>query len=596
MFRKLDLAANILRTVSVNFGRNTSVVHLSTTSPWIQHTGSAVNIEGVLQHGKKHYPELFKTPSIDMTALHYAVQPHNDLKLMMECFGCFKGLSGSAVINLIIYPIARRSLQMTGAMTSLMLRTPPKNSDFGDFVRDLHQKHVMPVLPEIDMASKRAQYLNFMRNILHDESARVQFPLIFTQFDRYMAEGIARRTQGFIQLSDAELKEVAIMLIADKQLQKETDKILHGLVETRIESLVDRGECESLVLVSPIRAETFLGLQEKAKISYPHRLTALLAGGPGSGKSISAETFALQLKKLIGIGLEDMAVLNVDRMRTIFYEEECVKEAEKKNVGTLTHDEAVMSFNMTHEFTLLRIAQEKKIPHCLQEMCGVWPEWINLALEGDGQFIVTISTRIPEKAVEGVIARGIEQNEVITPPEYVLWSYKSVSERFPFVVQESQSKKMSLVVINNELAIEKKFNPSNVHEPIDRKPSVVVDCETNTVYIINLQQYLEFLDHSQINVRAVSAEEIYKGGDISMQSSMARAIDPKRFGSAKIAFVRPDVDSTAISNLAKNVVATVQDNQLVVLEAEQFEVLKQGAPEHFEALEDQTSHIRTLDA
>ena len=367
------------------------------------------------------------------------------------------------------------------------------------------------------------------------------------------------------------------------------------MVETKIESLVDQGELESLCLVSPIEAQTFLDTPEKAKPRYPQRFTTLLAGGPGSGKSISAETFALQLKALFGLGLEDMAILNVDRMRTIFYKDECVLDAAKKDIGTLTHDEAVTIFNMAGKFMSFRIAQGKKVPHCLQEMCNIWPDWINLALKAGGQFIITISTRDPDKAVEGVIARGMEQNEFITPSDYVLWCYKSVSERFPAVIQECQSKKMTLVIINNEQAIERKFSPLPQQGPIDSKPAAVVDCESNTIYIINFKQYLDFLNQSQINRSALSSKEVYQGADISISSSITRAIDPHRFGSTKMVFVRPDVESTSISNLEKNVVATVQNNQLEIVDARHFEALKLQAPEHFEALEDQTSYIRSLD-
>lgn len=189
-----------------------------------------------------------------------------------------------------------------------------------------------------------------------------------------------------------------------------------------------------------------------------------------------------------------------------------------------------------------------------------------------------------------MIQRGISNNDFITPPEYVLNSYRSVSERFPLVIQENQSKKVIISVVNNELAIVKKFSKEKDSEKTeDNKPAVVVDCETNTIYVINLLQYVDFINQSQLNSKATSADELFKGADISIAAGMARVIDPSKFGAAKIAFVRQGVTSTSINNLEKNIAATVQDGALEVQAEADFEELKSDAPEHFEVLERLTS-------
>lgn len=109
-------------------------------------------------------------------------------------------------------------------------------------------------------------------------------------------------------------------------------------------------------------------------------------------------------------------------------------------------------------------------------------------------------------------------------------------------------------------------------------------------------QYVDFINQSQLNSKATSVDELYKGADISIATSMERVIDPSKFGSAKIAFVRQGITSTSINNLEKNVVATVQDGALDVHDEADFEKLKSDAPEHFEALDSLTAQHLVLAA
>ncbi|WP_454784186.1 hypothetical protein [Legionella sp. WA2024007413] len=571
----------------VNLGGNTHIVRYYSKYNWKKFNEGSCDIEGVLQSGKEAFPDIFNEPTVEFTALKNSVQKKEELKLMLKGFGHYKGYSGTSIGDLILYESYRRSLQITGALIPLLVKTPPKNLEFGCFVRDFHSKHIVPAIPEINMVSERKKYLDWVSKMLHDPWTEQHHPQIHKHYHKLKAELIKRREGGVIDASDLGIGELAVIRVADELLKKEMDERIYTVSETIIESLLKQCKYEALPLVSAIQANTFIGVPEKEPTHYPDRFTVLMAGGPGSGKSITTESFALQLQQQTGYALDELALLTVDRKRTIYYEDECVKAAPKRYIGALTHTEAVVTYNMSGEFLTRRMDQNKKVPNVFKEMCNIWPKWLDIGLKKDGTYLITVSTRKPENAVDGVIQRGISNNDFITPPEYVLNSYRSVSERFPVVIQENQSKKVIISVVNNEMAIEKKFSRKEEQETDteDNKPAVVVDCETNTIYVINLPQYMDFLNQSQLNSKATSVQELYENADISITAGIARAIDPVKFGAAKIAFVCQDLGSTAINNLEKNIVATVQDGVFSVLDEEEFAALKSSAPEHFEVLE-----------
>ncbi|MBN9227015.1 MAG: hypothetical protein J0H03_06895 [Legionella steelei] len=571
----------------IALGGNTHIVRFYSQHNWGKYNEGSCDIESVLESGKESFPEVFRDASVEFTALKNSVQRTDELSLKVKGFGRYKGQHGESVGDLMLFETFRRSLQITGALIPLLLKTPPQNNDFGAFVRSFHTQHVLPVLPEICMLSQRQKYLSWVYDAFKDPSKQ-EHHQVHKHFKRFKAELLKRKEKGIIDGSDSMLSELAMTHIADKLLRSEVDERMYTLTERIIERLLKQSQYEALPLVSAMDANTFVGVQEKAPKSYPDRFTVLMAGGPGSGKSITTESFALQLQQQTGYALDELALLTVDRKRTIFYEDECVKGAHKKHIGTLTHAEAVVTYNMSGDFLTRRMDQHKRVPNVFKEMCNIWPKWLDIGLEKDGTYLITVSTRKPEKAVDGVIQRGISNNDFITPPKYVLDSYRSVSERFPSVIQENQSKKVIISVVNNELAIEKKFSKGKEQEsgqPEDNKPAVVVDCETNTIYVVNLLQYVDFINQSQLNSNATSEEELFKGADISIATSMARVIDPSKFGSAKIAFVRQGITSTSINNLEENIVATVQDGVLDVQAEADFEELKSAAPEHFEALD-----------
>ncbi|HHT0591962.1 TPA: hypothetical protein ACTXXA_000515 [Legionella anisa] len=587
---------------AISLGGNTQIVRFYSSHSqynWKQYNEDSCDIESVLESGKKSFPEVFRDSSVEFTAVKNSVQKKDELSLKLKGFGRYKGQNGQSVGDLILFETARRSLQITGALIPLLLKTPPQNNDFGVFVRDFHKQHILPVIPQISMLSEREKYFNWVYGVLHDTSKQEQHPQVYRHFNKFKTELIRRREKGIIDVSDPGLSELAMTHVADELLKNEMDSQIYTLSERVIESLIKQAKYESLPLVSAMRASTFIGVPEQVPKSYPDRFTVLMAGGPGSGKSITTESFALQLQQQTGYSLDELALLTVDRKRTIYYDDECVKGAHKKHIGALTHDEAVVTYNLSGEFLTRRMDKHKKVPNVFKEMCNIWPKWLDIGLKKDGTYLITVSTRKPENAVDGVIRRGISNNDFITPPEYVLNSYRSVSERFPLVIQENQSKKVIISVVNNELAIEKKFSKvkgQELEQPEDNKPAVVVDCETNTIYVINILQYVDFINQSQLNSKATSVDELYKGADISIATSMGRIIDPSKFGSAKIAFVRQDITSTSINNLEKNVVATVQDAALDVQDEADFEKLKSDAPEHFEALDSLTVQHSVLAA
>ncbi|MGM9454773.1 hypothetical protein ACTAZI_15725 [Legionella bozemanae] len=575
------------RTISV--GGNTHIVRFYSQYNWKEFNAGSCDIESVLESGKESFPEVFKDSSVEFTALKNSVLKKEELWWKQKGFGRYKGHNGQSVGDLILFETSRRSLQITGALIPLLLKTPAQNNDFGAFVRNFHMQHILPVIPQVSMLSQRQKYLSWVYDALQDPSKQEHLH-VHTHFNKFKAELLKRKEKGVIDGSDSMLSELAMTHLADELLKGDVDKRIYTLSERVIETLLKQAKYESLPLVSAMEANTFIGVQEETPKSYPDRFTVLMAGGPGSGKSITTESFALQLQRQTGYSLDELALLTVDRKRTIYYEDECVKGAHKKHIGTLTHDEAVVTYNMSGEFLIRRMDQHKRVPNVFKEMCNIWPKWLDIGLKKDGTYLITVSTRKPENAVDGVIQRGISNNDFITPPEYVLNSYRSVSERFPLVIQENQSKKVIISVVNNELAIVKKFSKEKDSEKTeDNKPAVVVDCETNTIYVINLLQYVDFINQSQLNSKATSADELFKDADISIAAGMARVIDPSKFGAAKIAFVRQGVTSTSINNLEKNIVATVQDGALEVQAEADFEELKSDAPEHFEVLECLTS-------
>ncbi|KTC93927.1 hypothetical protein [Legionella cincinnatiensis] len=585
MFTKLNTLSKLSRNLYL--GGNTKIVRFYSDYNWKKFNESSCSIESVLLSGKKSFPDIFQDNTVEFTAVKNSVQKQEELTQMMKGFGRYQGHNGASIGNLMVFETERRSLQITGALIPLLVKTPPKNNDFGQFVREFHAQHVIPALPVLNMLMQREKYFNWVSSIVSNSATREEHPLIHHYFNQAKAELLKRREKEVITLSDSELTELAVRRVADALLKQEVDTTLFTITEDKIESLIGKGKLEALPLVSAIDANTFIGSPEKPLKNYPDRFTVLMAGGPGSGKSITTESFALQLQQQTGYALDELALLTVDRKRTIYYDDDCVKGTHKKHIGTLTHEEAVVTYNMSGEFLSRRMDQNKKVPNVFKEMCNIWPTWLDIGLKKDGTYLITVSTRKPEKAVEGVIKRGIENNDFVTPPEYVLNSYRSVSERFPQVIQENQSKKVIISVVNNELAIEKKFNKEQNQEQAfeDNKPAVVVDCETNTIYIVNLLQYIDFINQSQLNSKATNIQELYENADLSVTASIKRVIDTNKFGSAKIAFVRPDIKSTAINDLEKNIVAVVQESELNVLDKEHFEELCSTAPEHFEALD-----------
>ncbi|ARB91202.1 hypothetical protein [Legionella longbeachae] len=583
MFTKLHKLTKLSK--NLNLGGNTSIVRFYSNYNWKKFNESSCSIESVLLSGKKSFPDIFQDNTVEFTAIKNSIQKHEELTEMVKAFGRYKGLDGSSIGNLIVFETERRSLQVTGALIPLLVKTPPKNNDFGQFVRDFHGQYIIPCLPESDILIQRDKYFNWVCSIVTNSATREEHPQIHHYFNQAKAELLKRREKEIISLSNSELTELAARRVADALLKQEMDTVLSTIAENTIETLIGKGKFEALPLVSAINANTFIGSPELPSNSYPERFTVLMAGGPGSGKSITTESFALQLQQQTGYALDELALLTVDRKRTIYYDDECVKGTHKKHIGTLTHDEAVVTYNMSGEFLSRRMDQNKKVPNVFKEMCNIWPSWLDIGLKKDGTYLITVSTRKPEKAVDGVIKRGIENNDFVTPPEYVLNSYRSVSERFPQVIQENQSKKVIISVVNNELAIEKKFSKEQNQEVDDNKPAVVVDCESNTIYIVNLLQYMDFINQSQLNSKATSVQELYENADLSIAASMKRVLDPSKFGSSKLAFVRSDIKSTAINELEKNIVAVVQEGELNVLDKEHFDALKLTAPEHFEELE-----------
>ncbi len=579
---------------STTLGGNTTIVRFYSNYDWQKHNESSCSLETRLLLDKQLYPDIFQTSSVEFTVLTHAVQTTEELVQLLKGFGRYNNHSGKSVADLILFEMERRSLQITGALIPLLLKTPAKNNDFGIFVRDFHSQYIFRDLPNIDMRIERKKYLDLIYSFVNESKSRKENPLVLMRFNQCIEILTKRREEKTIDLSNSEITELALCHVADELLKEEMDRKLHDIAEEKIDSLIQKGVFESLPLVSAIEANTFIGVPEKPVTTYPNRFTVLMAGGPGSGKSISTESLALQLEEATGYGLDDLALLTVDRKRTIYYADECVKETESKHIGTLTHDEAVLTYNMSGQFLSKRMDTGKKVPNVFKEMCNIWSSWLDIGLKKDGTYMITVSTRKPENAVDGVIARGLAHNDFVTPPEYVLESYRSVSERFPLVVQESQSKKVIINVVNTEMAIAKKFSNEQELEPENSKPSVVVDCETNTIYIINLLEYVDFLNQSQLNSKATNPQQLHENADISIVSSINRAIDPKKFGSAKIALVRQDIESTSINYLEDNVVGIVQYSELEIYDEEQFEKLRSKAPEHFEALEMLTHHKASI--
>lgn len=578
----------------MNLGGNVKLVRFSSTSShynWKQFNDSTCSMEQVLLQGKQAFPDVFQSDSVEFTALQHSATPREELLLMMQGMGRYQGIDGKSIGDLIVFDQQRRSLQITGALIPLLMRTPPKNIDFGRFVREFHTRRIIPELSDISTEMQRKKYFDWVYSTVMDSSKKSEHPRIHQYFDEVKAELLSRQKKGVISLPDADLSDLAVKRVADALLKQEMDQSLHAITERIIESCLASREYESLPLVSPVEAQTFIEApQLGARTSYPDRFTVLMAGGPGSGKSITTESFALQLAQSTGYSLDELSLLTVDRKRTIYYDDDCVKGTPRKNIGTLTHDEAVITYNLSGHFLSHRMEHNKPVPNVFKEMCNIWPSWLDIGLKKDGTYLISISTREPHKAVEGVIQRGMESDDFVTPPEYVLSSYRSVSERFPQVIAENESKKIILSVVNNELAIERKFSKKEAAEKeVNNNPAVVVDCETNTIYVIDLPQYADFINHSQLNPKAAHEGELYEGADLSIHSSIARVIDPSKFGSAKIAFVRQDISSKSVKTLEQNVVAVVQNNTLEVLEQEHFNELCSNAPRHFEALNALTS-------
>lgn len=440
------------RTISL--GGNTHVVRYYSQYNWKQYNDGSCDIASVLESGKDSYPEVFRDPSVEFTALKNSVQKTDELAMKQKGFGRYKGHNGQSIGDLILFETPRRSLQITGALIPLLLKTPAQNNDFGVFVRNFHAQHILPVIPQISMVSQRQKYLSWVYDALQDPSKQEHLH-VHTHFTQFKAELLKRKEKGVIDGSDSMLSELAMIHLADEFLKGDVDARIYTLSERVIETLIKQAKYESLPLVSAMKASTFIGVPEQAPKSYPDRFTVLMAGGPGSGKSITTESFALQLQQQTGYSLDELALLTVDRKRTIYYDDECVKGAHKKHIGALTHDEAVVTYNMSGEFLTRRMDKHKKVPNVFKEMCNIWPKWLDIGLKKDGTYLISVSTRKPENAVDGVIHRGISNNDFITPPEYVLNSYRSVSERFPSVIQENQSKKVIISVVNNELAIQK---------------------------------------------------------------------------------------------------------------------------------------------
>jgi hypothetical protein len=593
MFTKLSQSA-MLSKRAIQIGANTTIVRFYSNYDWKKHNEDSCSLETVLLSDKQLYPDVFQKNSVEFTALKNSVQKKEELVQLLKGFGRYQHHHGKSIADLIVFEIERRSLQITGALIPLLLKTPPKNNDFGQFVRDFHSQYISRALPDIDMLILRKKYLDFVYACVNERQASKANPLIVKHFNQCKETLIKRREEKTIDLSDSEIIELALSYVADELLKEEMDKKLHDLTEEKVDSLIQKGEFKSLPLVSAIEANTLIGVPEQPVTTYPDRFTVLMAGGPGSGKSISTESLALQLQHTTGYGLDDLALLTVDRKRTIYYDDDCVKGTHKKHIGTLTHDEAVLTYNMSGRFLSHRLDAGKKVPNVFKEMCNIWSSWLDIGLKKDGTYIITVSTRKPENAVDGVIARGMASNDFVTPPEYVLDSYRSVSERFPLVVQENQSKRVVINVVNTELAIAKKFSNEQELEAENGKPSVVVDCEANTLYIVNLLEYVDFLNQSQLNSKANNAQELHKNADISIISSISRAIDPKKFGATKIAFVQQGINTTAIEDLEKNIVAIVQYGELEIYDEEQFGLLRVKAPEHFEALEMLTDHKASI--
>lgn len=582
-FSKFSPFSNIL-----NLGGNHKIVRFYSRCNWNDFNKGSCSLEQVLLSNKESFPDIFQDDSVQFTVLENSVQKKEELIAITKGLGSYKGHEGASISNLIVFETHRRSLQITGALIPLLVKTPPKNNDFGQFIRDIQSQYIAPELPDTCMTSQRKVYFDWVYSIVNDRNT-TEHPQIHKYFKSFQEELLKRREKKIISYSDSDLNELAIRRVADELLKQEMDGKLYTIIEDKIEALVNTGKIESLPLVSATEANLFIHAPEKRITSYPDRFTVLMAGGPGSGKSITTESLAMQLEQQTGYALDELALLTVDRKRTIYYGDECVKNAHKKHIGTLTHDEAVITYNMSGEFLSRRMDENKKVPNVFKEMCNIWPSWLGIGLKKDGTYLITVSTRKPENAVDGVIKRGIENNDFVTPPEYVLNSYRSVSERFPLVIEENKSKKVIMSVVNNELAIEKRFSKEPEQKLEDNKPAVVVDCETNTIYIIDLLQYVDFLNHSQINSKATHVQELYENADLSIASSIKRVIDSSKFGSAKIAFVRQDISSTAIDNLEKNIVAVVQDEVLEVLDEKQFDELHSNAPEHFEVLDTLTS-------
>jgi len=564
----------------INFGANTRLF-LSQFAG--KHSDTPpITTSDVILKGKEAYPDLFNHPDVNMTILEHRdpAQSQEELKLLVQGFAK-NGTQGVHTRDLILHTPERVALQVTAAVAPLFTKTPVDKKGYNEFIRNISEKVIEDNqnLMRQNLANARLAYTDFVRKAVRDGSSAHVAQAVMNA-EQTLTQ---RQQEGLIDLSPGARTDLSINHVATTLLKNELQTKLIPAVEQKIDEMIETRACEALPLVGAEDAQTIYDLEEEKKI----RLSILMAGGYGAGKSITAEAIAQSLKTDLGLSIEEMARLSIDYSRWIFMKDPFLNHAKPEHFGTLTHDEAALTYYLSRSIVSRRAIDKKPVPHIFHEAGHIDSGWIRAALENEGNYLINISTRDVGNVVEGTIARGIDNKDRIPPSKLVLKSHQSVSEQFPKIIKDNRSTNMIISITNNENEIQRKFNPETATSPqSSNNPAVVVNCRTNSLYIVNLIEYIDFLDQKEINIDAKNKSEIFPEGSTSLEKSIKRVLDPEHFGRTTISFVDPSIQSASVNDLRENVVAEIKEGQLTIINPDVYEKMKSKSPEHFKSIEE----------
>jgi len=564
----------------IDFGANTRLF-LSQFS-WKQSDTPPITTSDVILKGKESYPDVFNHPDVNMTVLEHRdpAQSQEELKLLVKGFAK-NGTQGVPARDLILHTLERLTLQVTAAVTPLFVKTPVNKKEYNEVIRRISEMVIEDNqnLMQQNLANARLAYAEFVRKAVREGSS-AHVVQAFMSAEQTLTQ---RQQEGRIDLSPDARKDLSIDHVATTLLKDDLKTKLIPAVKEKIDEMVETRVYEALPLVGAEDAQTIYDLEEEKK----NRLSILMAGGYGAGKSITAEAIAQALKSDLGLSIEDMARLSIDYSRWVYMNEPFMNHAKPEHYGTLTHEEAALTYYLSRSIVSRRAIDKKPVPHVFHEAGHIDSGWIRAALENEGNYLINISTRDVGNAVEGTIARGVDNKDRIPPSKLVLKSHKSVSEQFPKIIKDNGSTNMIISITNNEEEIQRKFNPETATSPqSSNNPAVVVNCRTNSLYIISLIEYIDFLAQKEINIEAKNKTELFPKGSTSIEKNIKRVLDPTHFGRTTINFVDPSIESASVNNLREHVVAEIKDGNLTIINPEVYAKMKSESPEHFTSIEE----------